>query len=100
MLSNFRTYHLAVKLYREISLPEFPGHLKNQIFRSSSSVALNLAEGRGRKTHADQKHFFTIAFGSLRETSSILELANAPQSVQDLADVTSAHLYKLIRNLK
>jgi len=97
MLSNFKTYQLSVELYRNCRSLKLPVHLKDQLLRSSSSVALNLAEGCGKRTLKDQRKFFDIAFGSLRETMSILELANAPVSIMTLADITAAHLYKLLK---
>lgn len=59
---------------------------------------LNLAEGSGRLTKPDQKRFFIIAFGSLRECQSILDLAfNASDDLVKAADVLAAHIYKLIQ---
>ncbi|MBX7139004.1 MAG: four helix bundle protein, partial [Oligoflexia bacterium] len=65
--------------------------------RASSSIVLNLAEGAGRATRADQNRFFSIAFGSLRECQAILDLhdsGNSPAS--ELADKLAAHLFRLI----
>lgn len=45
--------------------------------RAASSITLNLAEGYDRKTTADRKHFFTIAFGSLRESVAICDLGGS-----------------------
>ena len=54
MLKNFRTYLLAVEFYRLVSSLKLPGHLQEQCRRASSSIVLNLAEGAGRATKADQ----------------------------------------------
>ncbi|MEI8346110.1 MAG: four helix bundle protein [Pseudomonadota bacterium] len=99
MNANFRTYHLSVELYRECTKLKLPHHLKDQLLRASSSVALNLAEGRGKRTPKDQRRFFDIAFGSIRETQSILDLANTQGNIVLLADKAAAHLYKLIQFL-
>ncbi|MEI8347736.1 MAG: four helix bundle protein, partial [Pseudomonadota bacterium] len=77
MNANFRTYNLSVLLYRECAKIKLPHHLKDQLLRASSSIALNLAEGRGKRTPKDQRRFFDIAFGSVREVQSVLDLANA-----------------------
>ena len=97
--TNFRTYDLAVLLYRECVKIKMPHYLKDQLLRASSSVALNLSEGRAKRSAKDERRFFDIAFGSLKETQTILNLAQAPQSVVALADTTAAHLYKLIQYL-
>lgn len=72
IMKNFNTLMLAIKLHKECKKPETPHYLKDQLLRSSSSAALNLSEGKGRKTAKDQKRFFDIAFGSLRETQTCL----------------------------
>jgi four helix bundle protein len=99
MNANFRTYSLSVQLYHECSNLKLPHHLKDQLLRASSSIALNLAEGRGKRTPKDQRRFFDIAFGSVREVQSVLDLANAKDDIVILADKTAAHLYKLIQFL-
>ncbi|MFA4955084.1 MAG: four helix bundle protein [Patescibacteria group bacterium] len=47
----------------------------NQMRRSVVSIASNIAEGFGRKTNADKRHFYNIAGGSLAEIQSQLFLA-------------------------
>ena len=99
MLKNFRTYQIAVEFYRLSRTLILPRHLKEQLARAASSVALNVAEGAGRQTKADQKRFFTIAFGSLREAQAIIELALAASTpAWQEADKLAAHLYRLIQS--
>jgi len=63
----------------------------------TGSIPLNLAEGRGKPTVKDQKKFFSIAFGSLRECQAILTLAEMENSqAWRVLDNLAAHLYKLI----
>lgn len=49
--------------------------LTDQLRRSTSAIAANLAEGNGRKTDKDKAHFTNIAFSSLMETMNHLILA-------------------------
>ena len=68
---------------------------------SGSITALNLAEGRGKPTLDDQLRFFHIAMGSVRESQSILILAELQDSLawREL-DLLAANLYKLIKNAR
>ena len=98
MRKNFRTYQVAVEFYRTAKTLQLPRHLKDQLNRASSSIVLNLAEGSARHTKADQKRFFCIAFGSLRESQAILDLSvNTPEELINCADKLAAHIYKLIQ---
>ena len=101
MLKNFRAYQLAVSFYRQTPCQKLPAELRSQLLRAASSIALNLAEGAGRQGRADQKRFFSIAMGSLREVQAILDLAYpAEHPARDSADVLGAHIYKLIKSYK
>ncbi len=51
-----------------------PLYFKDQLGRAALSVALNIAEGSGRSTAKDQKHFFVMANGSLREVEALLDM--------------------------
>ena len=44
MLASFRSYQLALRFYREVSTLRLPSHLKSQLLRAASSVALCLAD--------------------------------------------------------
>jgi four helix bundle protein len=74
-------------------------HLKNQLLRAASSVALNLSEGSGRRTRLDQRRFFDIPMGSIRECQAIVEIeAEAfTEAQKDLLDYLAASTFKLIR---
>ena len=72
---------LAVSVYQ--STKSFPKDeqfgLTNQLRRAVSSISANIAEGFGRQTDKDKKHFYTIAYGSLLEVKSFLYLSNKLQ---------------------
>ncbi|MBN8549699.1 MAG: four helix bundle protein [Deltaproteobacteria bacterium] len=89
----------ALSFYRSVRTLKLPTHLREQLQRAASSVALNLAEGAGRATRADQNRFFSIALGSLRESQAILDLADiSDSSPATEADVLGAHIYRLIQS--
>ena len=50
-------------------------HVKDQWKRASLSIMLNLAEGTGRMSVNDKKHFITIARGSVNESVALLQLS-------------------------
>ncbi len=57
--------------------------LGDQIRRSASSVTSNIAEGSGRNSNKEKVHFIEIAYGSLMEAFSQLQIA------QDLGYLTA-----------
>lgn len=98
MIKNFKTFNLACELYHECYKLKLPGHLKEQLLRSTSSVALNLSEGSGKRTDNDKRRFFYIAMGSLRESEAIILLAKVQDiKILKLLDKTGAHLYNLLK---
>ena len=97
---KFRTYNLAVAYSRECQKLKVAAFLRNQLDRAASSIVLNLAEGNGRRTTSDRKHFFQIAYGSLKETKAILDISDATPQIILMADSLGAHLYRLIQNAK
>ena len=100
-MDNFRTYQLSVKFYQLCQDLNLKGALRNQLDRAASSISLNLAEGRGRSTLKEQKRFFTIAFGSVRECQAILDLALLKNSEAWIElDILAAHLYRLIQKVR
>ena len=60
---------------RTEQFPRGYGFLVDQLNRASVSIAANIAEGNGRFTKPDRKHFFGIARGSVQEFVPLLELA-------------------------
>lgn len=95
-------YKLAEKLANEVSfiVKQWDYFTKdtmgNQIVRSYNSVCANIAEGRGRYNHQDNRRFVKNARGSLSETISRLRLAYARQL---LADEQVKKLQPIIDNL-
>ena len=81
-------YKAARTLVRDVyrlqhKFPKFETYaLGDQIRRSSSSVTSNIAEGSGRNSFKEKSHFIEIAYGSLMEAFSQLQIA------QDLGYIT------------
>ena len=98
-MENFRTFNLAADFYRQCRKLPLKGHLKDQLLRAAMSIALNLAEGRGKPTTKDQLRFFHIAMGSLRECQAFLIIAERKGSAEwRMLDYLGASLYRLIQN--
>ncbi len=80
MFENLDVYQKAVTFAGEIaglteSFPRGYYFLTDQLNRAALSISTNLAEGNGRFTIADRKHFFTIARGSAQECVPLLRVA-------------------------
>ena len=69
--------NLVVKIYT--LLKKFPDDERfamcSQLRRSSVSITSNIAEGISRTSNKDQIHFINIAFGSLMEVLSQIDIA-------------------------
>ena len=68
---------LNLMVYQTLKeVKDMDAYLMDQWKRASMSSVLNLAEGTGRMTSADKKHFYTIARGSIFECVAILDMAH------------------------
>lgn len=76
----------------------------DQLRRASVSVISNIAEGTSRQTSKDKCHFLDIAYGSLMETYSQLDLARDLDYItdSDINDIKSRgiELLRLLASLK
>jgi len=81
--------------------------LGSQLRRAAISVPVNIAEGQGRKTSREFRHFTRIAHGSVREIETEVLIAirlgyaskEASQNVMDLAIEVGRLLNGLLRAL-
>ncbi len=72
--------------------------LRDQLERAASSIALNLAEGCGRRSRPDRLHFFAMAQGSAAECAAAIDILRVLGQVT-LEDATRAK-HKLTRMLQ
>ncbi len=100
MLEKFDAFQIAKKYYWACKMVKVPKYLQDQLLRASSSIALNTAEGSGKRTLQDQSRSYSIALGSLRECEAILALEqiNDP-GLKNMGDKLGAILYTLSHRL-
>jgi len=89
-VKNFRTFELAKQFHREAGRLRLERCAREHLKRASLSIALNLAEGRGKRTRREQVQFFHIALASARECQAILELADEKTRSSKTCSITSA----------
>ncbi len=72
-----KAHSLTLDVYKETK--QFPSEekfgLTSQLRRASSSIPANIAEGCGKNTNAEFRHFLNIALGSANEVEYFLLLA-------------------------
>jgi four helix bundle protein len=100
-----KAFHAEIKSLIETS--SMVHSEKDQLYRASFSVALNIAEGSGRFSHRDRKNFFVIARSSVFECVAILDILRDGETISEQvysdleanADELSRMPYGLIRKL-
>ena len=95
MTNNFLAYELALKLYAQCEAIKAKHYISDQLNRAALSVVLNLAEATGKPTKPEQRRFFSIALGSLRETQALLRILEQ-QPVYELSDRLGGMIYRLV----
>ncbi|HTL51435.1 MAG TPA: four helix bundle protein [Planctomycetota bacterium] len=95
MFEQLEVYQKSVDLADSLigitgGFPRGFGFLGNQLDRAALSIATNLAEGNGRSTRPDRRHFFTIARGSTHECIPLLEIARR----RDLVTATDYNRFR------
>jgi four helix bundle protein len=74
--------------------------LRDQLERAAASIVLNVAEGVGRSSRAEKRHFYSVARGSATECAAILDIVLARRlcSVELAADAR-APLIRVVQML-
>lgn len=88
MFENLQVYQKSLDFAHRISnltdsFPKGTYYLADQLNRASVSISTNIAEGNGRFTKSDRKHFFTIARGSIHECVPLIELCQRKELIKD-----------------
>ncbi|MEP7103147.1 MAG: four helix bundle protein [Candidatus Dojkabacteria bacterium] len=58
--------------------------LRDQLYRASSSILLNIAEGAGKYSSKDKKNFYIIARGSTQECVAIIKLLKIEDKINEI----------------
>lgn len=96
-----------LKMLRFLKTGKIDWYIKNQIQRASLSIMLNIAEGTGRFTKADQRRFMIMARSSIFEVMATLELIKECKGIDEdrfhdfykSAEEISKILYSTIKTL-
>lgn len=60
-------------------------HLADQLFRASSSILFNIAEGAGEQSSGEKSRFYRIARRSATECASILEICYDLKLIEEVS---------------
>jgi len=95
MIRNFLAYELAIQLHKQCEGVKTKHHVKDQLERATLSTVLNLAEGSGKSTKPEQRRYYSIALGSVRETEALLRILDRkPELI--VCDRLAGMVYRLV----
>ena len=107
---GLEVYNTARILVRDIyrlqhKFPKYETYaLGDQIRRSASSVTSNIAEGSGRNSFKEKSHFIEIAYGSLMEAYSQLQIGQdlGYLTLNDIDEIRPSfiHVAKMLSGLR
>ena len=81
-------YRLSVEFRQSLAILDTVRNIssqRDQLFRASDSIALNIAEGAGRLAQADKRRHYSYARGSAMECGAALALLHARGALRDIA---------------
>ncbi len=98
-MKTFRTLELAIQFHEMTEQTTISGHMKDQLLRASTSIALNLAEGNAKPSEKEKKRYYQTAYGSLKECQTIFRLTKETDTtLLQKADHLGASIYKLLQS--
>jgi four helix bundle protein len=77
-------------------LPEGQSKLADQLRRSTSSIALNIAEGSGKSSILNRKHCYVIARGEAMECAAIIDVLECMRMIDSIVAATAKGTLKSI----
>ena len=84
---KLNVYHTAIAfvVWSSNLLADIPKNVAvhNQLYRASTSIPLNIAEGNGKHTSADRCRFFDTARGSALECAACLDVLVAKTIINE-----------------
>lgn len=92
--TGFVALDKATELYLVCETLNIKNPIRDQLLRSSLSIALNLTEGSGRSSKKDKKRFYSIAMGSLREVQCLVRIIGNQNLIREY-DYLGALIYGL-----
>jgi four helix bundle protein len=95
VIKNFLAYDLAIQLHSKCETVKSKYYIKDQLERATLSIVLNLAEGSGKPTKPEQRRFYSIALGSIRETEALLRILKQAEALK-LLDRLGGMVYCLV----
>ena len=102
---RLRVYQVAIA-FAELALriieriPRGAGKLGHQLFRSSTSIPANIAEGVGKRSKAERRNYYDHARGSAFESGSHLDIVRLLRCVPDQdVDRGKAMLIEIVKML-
>jgi four helix bundle protein len=110
LIARTKAFDLTLTIYRETAY--FPAEEKygitSQFRRAAVSISSNIAEGEGRRSKAEFRHFLLIALGSLKEAETQILICealgyfkpNMADKVLAMAAEVNRLIHGLIRSLR
>lgn len=98
-MKTFRTLDLAIEFYERSEQSDIKGNLRDQLLRAAASISLNLSEGNAKRTVAEKKRYYQIAYASTQECRTILKLVKIQdENMHDMANKLGAWIYNLLKS--
>ncbi len=74
LIAYQRARSVNQKIHRLLIEKKVSSFLRDQLYRASLSMVINIAEGTGKLSKNDRKNFYVISRGSVFESASLLEM--------------------------